>query len=794
MSKLKVLELFGGIGACTKALKRLNIDFEVVDYVEIDKYAVNSYNAINNTNFESQDITKWDKNIEVDLIMHGSPCQDISIAGNQAGADENSGTRSSLMYETLRIVNKLKPKYVVWENVKNLISDKHWHNFNNYLQQMQNLGYDSYYNVLNAKDYGIPQNRERVFTISIRQDLNSNGYYFPEKQKLKLRLKDMLDKSVDEKYYLSDKAINFFKQNEIKQRERGNGFRFNVTNGDNIAKTITTCAGSRMDDNFIDCVRLGGVFDKDGEIHQAGSIYDTNGISPTLDTMQGGWRQPSVVVDSVKDEINVVGNYMPSEHDSSRVVDTSGIAPTVKENHGTVTAIIEEANDNADNIDYVVGKYQNFIKEHEYFPKMFNPYNETEITDIAPTQTTNCGSSGSSATVLVSDDNPSIQCVDVVQQVKVRKYEVNIIKLSQLLIESKKSLGISNSEIADYLGLPVSQVEHYFRKDNYFAIPNPEIWFKLKEILNITTNEFDESIMTFIVKDGVFESGNRVYDVNGIAPTLDTSDSKKIIEYKGKEVELPIICASRGRNLDNFNNEATENLTEQTLEVNTDGVSNTITTVQKDNYVIEPNLEIDNPLKGVSGQSWHFEQNVYSENSKLIRTIKAGEGSGNIPKIIESDTERVIELNSDVKHQQDLLKTLVNEKDDNSTEDSVEISNEDRRLQKLVDNIDYKEGEALNLNTYNQTDGSETSQTITMPNHNNQELFNGLRIRKLTPLECWRLMGFDDEDYYKAEKVNSNTQLYKQAGNSIVVNVLYAILQNLVGDEEKRTKKGIRLW
>ena len=612
MSKLKVLELFGGIGACTKALKRLNIDFEVVDYVEIDKYAVNSYNAINNTNFESQDITKWDKNIEVDLIMHGSPCQDISIAGNQAGADENSGTRSSLMYETLRIVNKLKPKYVVWENVKNLISDKHWHNFNNYLQQMQNLGYDSYYNVLNAKDYGIPQNRERVFTISIRQDLNSNGYYFPEKQKLKLRLKDMLDKSVDEKYYLSDKAINFFKQNEIKQRERGNGFRFNVTNGDNIAKTITTCAGSRMDDNFIDCVRLGGVFDKNGEIHQAGSIYDTNGISPTLDTMQGGWRQPSVVVDRV------------------------------------------------------------------------------------------------------------------------------------------------------------------------------------------------------------FESGNRVYDVNGIAPTLDTSDSKKIIEYKGKEVELPTICASRGRNLDNFNNEATENLTEQTLEVNTDGVSNTITTVQKDNYVIEPNLEIDNPLKGVSGQSWQFEQNVYSENSKLIRTIKAGEGSGNIPKIIESDTERVIELNSDVKHQQDLiqssdglcrcipagthestphlLKTLVNEKDDNSTEDSVEISNEDRRLQKLVDNIDYKEGEVLNLNTYNQTDGSETSQTITMPNHNNQELFNGLRIRKLTPLECWRLMGFDDEDYYKAEKVNSNTQLYKQAGNSIVVNVLYAILQNLVGDEEKRTKKGIRLW
>ena len=115
---MRILELFGGIGACTQALKGLGIYFEVEDYVEIDKYAVASYNAMNYTNFEPQDITEWDKDIEVDLIMHGSPCQDFSLAGKQAGGDEGSGTRSSLMYETLRIVNKLKPKYVVWENVK----------------------------------------------------------------------------------------------------------------------------------------------------------------------------------------------------------------------------------------------------------------------------------------------------------------------------------------------------------------------------------------------------------------------------------------------------------------------------------------------------------------------------------------------------------------------------------------------------------------------------------------------------------------------------------------------------
>ena len=203
---MKILELFGGIGACSKALERLGIDYEIVDYVEIDKYAVKSFNAIHGTNFEPQDICNWDKDIEVDLIMHGSPCQDFSLAGKQAGGDEGSGTRSSLMYETLRIVEKLKPKYVLWENVKNVISKKHKHNFDNYCNKMSELGYKNYAQVLNAKDYGIPQNRERVFTISIRNDIQKD-FHFPPKQKLKLKLKDMLEDNVDESFYLTEKQI-----------------------------------------------------------------------------------------------------------------------------------------------------------------------------------------------------------------------------------------------------------------------------------------------------------------------------------------------------------------------------------------------------------------------------------------------------------------------------------------------------------------------------------------------------------------------------------------------------------
>lgn len=254
---MKVLELFAGIGACSKALERLGIEHEIVDAVEIDKYAIASFNAIHGTNFETQDITEWDKDIECDLIMHGSPCQDFSLAGKQAGGDIGSGTRSSLMYETIRIVGKLRPKYVIWENVKNVLSAKHKHNFDNYLTAMSSLGYTNYYQVLNAKDYGIPQNRERVFTVSILKDsvvyddynsnirkdqetigtlttncgssTNRNGwkiiehtqaFEFPPKQELKLRLKDMLEPEVDRKYYLSDEQVAKIKSSNFMQEKK----------------------------------------------------------------------------------------------------------------------------------------------------------------------------------------------------------------------------------------------------------------------------------------------------------------------------------------------------------------------------------------------------------------------------------------------------------------------------------------------------------------------------------------------------------------------------------------------
>ena len=324
---MKILELFGGIGAIRKAFDRQNIPYKVVDYVEIDKYAVKSYNAIFDENFEPQDIKLYDKNIDVDFIMHGSPCQDFSVAGKQEGGDVGSGTRSSLMYETIRIVGKLRPKYVMWENVKNLLSKKHKHNFDAYIETMNILGYNSYYQVLNAKDYGIPQNRERIYTVSIRKNIDNGDFKFPETEELKLRLKDILEDEVEKKYYLKDYQIENIKKSNYIQNQR------RIQEKDYCD---TLCARDWKDPK---CVRIGGIFDTEKTKHQAGSIYDKEGLAPSIDTMQDGYRQPMVeeLVDN-KTEIKVIGNYMPSGHNASRIVNSNGLAPTVKENHGTVTA------------------------------------------------------------------------------------------------------------------------------------------------------------------------------------------------------------------------------------------------------------------------------------------------------------------------------------------------------------------------------------------------------------------------------------------------------------------------
>lgn len=167
MNKLRVLDFFSGIGAFDSALDRLGVDYELVDAVDIDKYAVASFNAVHGTNFEPQDITKWDKDVgHIDIMWGSFPCQDVSTAGKQAGIVKN-GTRSGLMYELMRIIETVRPKVVFTENVKGLLNKKFRPQLEEYLTFLGGQGYNVTMDLLNSKDFLIPQNRSRVFIVGV---------------------------------------------------------------------------------------------------------------------------------------------------------------------------------------------------------------------------------------------------------------------------------------------------------------------------------------------------------------------------------------------------------------------------------------------------------------------------------------------------------------------------------------------------------------------------------------------------------------------------------------------------
>ena len=224
---LKYLSLFSGIGAFESALTNLGVDYEVVNYCEIDKFASKSYSAIHGIPETKNlwDITKinvFNLPKDVDLVTYGFPCQDISLAGHQKGLfnEDGSLTRSGLFFKALDVIEYCKPKVAIAENVKNLVGKKFKPQFDIVLDSLDKAGYNNYWKVLNAKDYGIPQNRERVFIVSIRKDIDNELFEFPKPYSLEKRLKDFLEPQVDEKYYLSDTQIFNMKNSSYLQNQR----------------------------------------------------------------------------------------------------------------------------------------------------------------------------------------------------------------------------------------------------------------------------------------------------------------------------------------------------------------------------------------------------------------------------------------------------------------------------------------------------------------------------------------------------------------------------------------------
>ena len=422
---IRLIELFGGIGSQAKALTNLKCDYTHHKLVEFDKHCINSYNAIHNTKCNTNDITMVSgQDLEIvetkkyDYVMtYSFPCQDLSLAGKQAGMKKGSGTRSGLLWEVERILHELKelPQVLLMENVPDVIGNANIKDFNDWQKSLETLGYNNYVQLLNAKHYGIPQNRNRAFMVSILGDysytfpkrqkltlrlkdfndwqksletlgysnyveclnakhygipqnrnrafmvsiLGNYSYTFPKRQKLTLRLKDFLEDEVDEKYYLSEKALNCF--TDMADRNgliRGDRFNPHDVEKSQYAFAITTLAGSRATDNFIkEVIPFGSYYtwkDNQGNINtQCNRAADENGYALTVACAEPG----KVLVRDKKDRFIKIpeatekgyaeaydgdGVYINRPHQKRGVVQSQMIQ-TLKTSCNDVGVVIEDS-------------------------------------------------------------------------------------------------------------------------------------------------------------------------------------------------------------------------------------------------------------------------------------------------------------------------------------------------------------------------------------------------------------------------------------------------------------------
>lgn len=610
---MRVVSLFSGIGAFEKALTNIGVKYELVNYCEIDQYAAKAYAQIHGVSqdLNLRDVTKIDtaELKDIDLITYGFPCQDISIAGKQKGFTNENGerTRSGLFFEALRVIQDTKPRYAIAENVKALTSKKFKAEFETVLTSLEETGYNNYYAVLNAKDYGIPQNRERVFIISIRKDIDTGIFKFPEKRPLDLRLKDILEDNVDEKYYLnSDRAKSLIAQ--IQER-------YTIQESEGVSEETAVIEPPVIN-------RVGAM----GK-HETDEVLNICGVSKTLKATD--YKNP-VKIMAIEPKIKLVGHM--DGYQTGRVYDPSGIACTLQSRDYKDPLRILEAK----TAEPQVLRYE----RTEYGKAIRSQYEKGEVSE---------------------------------KRCNMREFR-------------PREDGISNT-LTTVL------------KDNYLLEPP-----KVQRLGNL----YNENA-------GGARAGN-TYDPDGLAPTLQTSQGGN----RQPLIVEPVIAASSGRNPDNPSDLTTGIKTEQRLEINTEGVSNTLTTVQKDNYVLEPAINEEDTI-------------TVPSYSVITDLVEKGFISEPYLRIKEATKQGYAEA---------------------------------------------KPGDSVNLAYPNSTTrrgrvGGEVSNTLTTGEQIGV-VTPELRIRKLTPRECWRLMGFSDDDFSKVEGI-SNTQLYKMAGNSIVVQVLEAI-------------------
>ena len=318
--KLRVFTSFSGYDSQLMALRDIGANYECVGWSEIDRWAIKAHNAVfpELADRNYGDITKIDWNAvpDFDLFTYSFPCTDISSAGEQKGFEEDSGTRSSLLWECRRPIAAKRPKFLLMENVKALVSDKYRPLFLKWESWLRSLDYVNYTEILNAKDYGVPQNRERVFMLSI---LNGCWYEFPRPVRLEKRLKDVLELEVDEKYFLNERGINYVKKKLGK---------YTAINGE-VAMCLTAKGCANWTGTFISdkSIQIGATKETDWNRQQY-RVYGPTGISPTITTKSGGGLEPKILMRgrgfNKGGEADIPGTITGSAWEQNNLLDYAG--------------------------------------------------------------------------------------------------------------------------------------------------------------------------------------------------------------------------------------------------------------------------------------------------------------------------------------------------------------------------------------------------------------------------------------------------------------------------------------
>lgn len=481
---IRLIELFAGIGSQAKALTNLGVDFEHYRICEFDKYAVTSYNAIHGTSFQPSDITKLKGEdlgiVDTDkycyLLTYSFPCQDLSNAGKGKGMEKGSGTRSGLLWEVERLLTETKnlPQVLVMENVPQVVSEKNIKDFAKWISFLDELGYKSKWAMLNAKDYGIPQNRERCFMVSM---LGDYYYEFPSKMPLKKRLKDMLEDSVNEKYYLSETAIKGILNTTF------NSARLDASIESKDGVMPTLCARDYKDGKLVvedaRLMQVAQLTDKKYN-EMTGRVYGIEGLSPTVKAASGGCFEPKVAEPIAYDEQNeylrkdgCVGSLTTdgsSPKHNNRIVEPlvwDGFNQRVRaesECVGTITQNVgADLKRNGQGIIEPLEKYELSDKVKAYINSYDDKYkvgdgNLVVNRDVACSKTTREGSTRADASDYISNEfgaNENIAGKDVVPY-RIRKLTPKecwrLMGFADEDVDSAVAVGMSNAQLYKQAG------------------------------------------------------------------------------------------------------------------------------------------------------------------------------------------------------------------------------------------------------------------------------------------------------------------------------------------------------